>query len=88
MTKTELLGVVGLLVTIIAGSLAIYDHFSEDDNTQIVAPAPMPPNETKIVVLARTTFNDSGQTYLVDFDGNVLKMNNSMVVALDTTGRE
>jgi hypothetical protein len=80
MTGKELLSILATLATIAVGMVAILDHVEEDATPSRILPAPQPPNDSKIIVLARTTFNDSGQTYILDYDGNLLKLNSSIKV--------
>jgi hypothetical protein len=81
MDTKELLGILATLATIAVGMVAILDHMGEDAAPAAILPqAPQPPNDTKIVVLARATFNDRGQTYILDYDGNLLKLNSSIMV--------
>ncbi|MCK9570976.1 hypothetical protein M0R72_18655 [Candidatus Pacearchaeota archaeon] len=49
----------------------------EDDDAQPPNVAPPP---QKIVILARTAFNDSGNSYAEEFNGEIIRLNGSMRV--------
>lgn len=46
----------------------------DEDPLQVMAPP------QKIVILARTEFNDSGNAYAEDFDGEIIRLNGSVRV--------
>lgn len=80
MEATKILTVLTALATIAVGAVTVLDYLEDDvteNNTTLVQNVP---NQTPIVILAKTTFNDSGYTYVIDFNGNVLKMNSSVSI--------
>lgn len=81
MEYTKILTILTALATIAVGVITVLTYVEDTDiienNLQYGQKTPV---QTPIVILAKTTFNDSGYTYIIDFNGNILKMNNSISV--------
>ena len=71
----EVISFMATLCTILAFGVSIIDQLGPDD-----PPLPPPRAEHKIIILARTAFNDSGQMYVQEFNGSVLPLNDSIVI--------
>jgi len=78
MKLIETITVLAALATIIVGAVTLLTYLEEEPSEEIQTTVQA--QSVPIVILARTTFNDSGNTYIIDFNGNVLKMNNSISI--------
>ena len=78
MKLIETITILAALATIIVGAVTLLTYLEEEpsEESQTTVQAQSVP----IVILARTTFNDNGNTYIIDFNGNLLKMNNSISI--------
>jgi hypothetical protein len=76
MNWKEALAILASLAAVLGFGLTIHDHVEGPDEsfTQPTAPP------QKIVILARTTFNDSGRVYVESFDGAIIPLNGSIRV--------
>lgn len=70
--------ILAVLATIIVGAVTLLTYLEEEPSKEIQTTVQT--QSVPIVILARTTFNDNGNTYIIDFDGNVLKLNNSISI--------
>lgn len=78
MKLIETITVLAALATIIVGAVTLLTYLEEEPSEEIQTTVQA--QSLPIVILARTTFNDSGHTYIIDFNGNILKMNNSISI--------
>jgi len=75
MNWKEGLAVLASLAAVLGFGLTMLDMVGPDD-----APPPVSAPPQKIVILARTAFNDSGNMYAEGFNGEVIRLNGTMQV--------
>ncbi len=77
MNWKEALTIMASLAAVLGFGLTILEMVTPNETIQQV-PASPPPQ--KIVILARTAFNDSGTAYALSFNDEVIRLNNSVQV--------
>ncbi|MCK9571053.1 hypothetical protein M0R72_19045 [Candidatus Pacearchaeota archaeon] len=76
MNWKEGLTILASLTAVLGFGLTILDEAGPDD----AQPPNVAPPPHKIVILARTAFNDSGNAYAEEFNGEIIRLNDSMRV--------
>lgn len=81
MKISEIVGVLTALVAVASSLIGIIDYLeSNDDVVETDNAILMENHNNNVTVLARTTFSDNNSTYIIGFDGDIIKYNNSIVV--------
>lgn len=75
MNWKEGLTILASLTAVLGFGLTMLEMAGPDEN---IPPVPAPPQ--KIMILARTVFNDSGRAYVEGFDGEIIRLNGSTQV--------
>jgi len=79
MNWKEGLAILASLTAVLGFGITMLDRMVTTDEgiSQVTVP---PHHSQKIVILARTTFNESGRVYAEGFDGEIVQLNNSFQV--------
>jgi hypothetical protein len=75
MNWKEGLAILASLAAVLGFGLTMLEKVAPEESTPQNSAPPQ-----KIVILARTEFNDSGLAYVEDFDGEIIRLNGSMQV--------
>lgn len=74
------LAIMASVASVLAGVVTIASYLSGEDVTLQPSSATAPSESRPIIIQARAVFIDGNMTYAIDYDKNLIKLNESTVI--------